>query len=311
MNIIVQNYAYHLDNLRRKYKITVDDLCGDICDSRLYRRYLSGERTLTHLKIIEFCEKLGISPSDFYYSASEKDRYELRKIKELYKTIVSRDFTNFQKIHKSINKDMLISIQNERFLDFCILKAEYINKATNSKNTLDKASLVADYPNCIKKSAFDFVDLISLQLIAQIEVEFKKEIALNKLIQILNNKDMIYISSESSNILPSIYANVSLFLSRLNKYEDSNSVSDSGIKYSILHSDFGSLSHLRYVKALSLLKLGYVQEAEIEAIKCLSNAISKENPYELEMFHRELISDFKKDPLELIPKYKKQILYKK
>ena len=79
MNKIVQNYAYHLDNLRRKYNITVDEFCDGICNSRLYRRYLSGERTLTHLKIISFCERLGISPSDFYYSASERDRYELKK----------------------------------------------------------------------------------------------------------------------------------------------------------------------------------------------------------------------------------------
>ena len=92
-----QKYAIHLDNLRRKHKITVSKLCENIVDPRNYRRYISGERTLTNSKIEEFCVCLNLSITDFYYSASEQDKYEFAIINDLYKLIQKKDYLKFYK----------------------------------------------------------------------------------------------------------------------------------------------------------------------------------------------------------------------
>lgn len=174
-----KKYAIHLDNLRRKTKLTVKSLCDDIVDQRTYRRYLSGERTLTHLKIVEFCKRLKISTTDFYYSARESDKYEFQQINNLYKFISARDFEKFYSEIRNIKRDRIIDIQNLRFYDFCILKVEFeLNKKTNDQ-LIRELSKIIDYPNCIGKTAFDFVDLITLQLIAEIETKFEKDTALN------------------------------------------------------------------------------------------------------------------------------------
>jgi hypothetical protein len=308
MNDIVLNYAYHLDNLRIASKMTVDKLCEGICDTRMYRRYKTGEKTLTHLKIIEFCEKLDISPSDFYYSASEKDRYELLKIKKLYLILGSKNLTEFANTLKTINEERIINRQNEKFLQYCILRADYMTKKIGPSEAYQSFSNIINYPDCIKKRIFDFLEIACLSAIAEIEVEQPKMIALDKLITILKDPELIYVSSESRHVLPQIFANTSLYLARLSRFEDSRALSSEGIDYSIMHSDFGSLTLLRYSKTYSLLQLGLVKDAELEAIKCLSNAISRENRYELKMYHNALIKDFKYDPLDLIPTYK-QIIF--
>jgi len=43
-----RNYIELIDELRREYKIKVETFCNGICDSRFYRRMLSGERIITH-----------------------------------------------------------------------------------------------------------------------------------------------------------------------------------------------------------------------------------------------------------------------
>jgi hypothetical protein len=300
-------YALHLDDLRRNSKLTVKTLCDNIVDPRNYRRYLTGERTLTHVKIVDFCERLNISSTDFYYSARKTDIYEFQQVNKLYKLIGNRDFNAFNSSVKGIKRDNIIDTQNLRFYDFCILKIEFeLNKKTNDQ-LIRELSNIIDYPSCCEKTAFDFVDLITLQLIAEIESKFGKDTALNKLISILNEPKFIYTSSEANNIIPSIYSNVSLFLLRMNRYQNSKEVALKGIDYSLRYSDISGLAHLYYVLAFSSLKLGNHIDAELNAVKCVMTAVVKNDKYEIDMFTKTLTKDFGVDPFTLIARTKSKL----
>jgi len=297
-------YIYHLDNLRRRKKVTVEELCTGICSDRQYRRLLSGEQNISDSKIILFCDKLGISPNDFYYSFNEKDKYEYGKIAELYTFLSLRNFKDFDINLKKINKENLVNKQNERFLAFCNIKYLHLINKSMPRETLQKLSQICNYPNCIKQTAFDFVDIVSLEIVAEIEVKSNKTEALNLLTRILNSSDMIYISSESRHILPNIYGTVSILLARLLKFDESLKLSQKGIEYSRKNSDFSTLTHLYYVKSFSLSKMNKRKEAEIEAIKCIANAISRGNKQEYLTFRKLLINDLGSDPIDLINSHK-------
>ena len=307
MDNITQSYAYHLDNLRREYKIKEKDLCFGIVDTRTYRRYLSGDRTLTHIKILAFCERLKISPSDFYYGASQRDRLEISRIRKVYNMILSLDFDSFDREIVLIKKQRLISSQSIRFLDFCICRADYLRKSKNIVDIKLKISEIIDYPNCLNKNAFDFVELGGLLLIAEIEVAKNNFTALTKLSSILSDYNLIYINSESSQILPTIYSNTSLFLARNKMYEKSYSLSGKGIEYSNLYSNNSGLALLYYIKSYSAKMLNNSEEAEINAIKCLMTSITRNDKLKIEMFTKSLIKDFDFNPLFLVKKYNKQL----
>lgn len=306
-----KKFAIHLDNLRRKSKITVNDLCDNIVDPRTYRRYLTGERTLTHLKVIDFCEKLGISTTDFYYSASEYDKYEFKIINDIYHLIEIRDFDKFVIQAKEINRDRIIEKQNRRFYDFCNIKVDFVLHKKTDDEVIRELSRISDYPNCIGKKAFDFVDLVALQVIAEIEINHNKEDALNLITNILHDTELIYTTSKVTDIIPSIYANLSIFLLRLNKFEESNSLATKGLEYSLRFSNISGLAYLYYCKSYSLLRLGDIVEAEIYGIKCVMAAIVKNDRYEIELFDRVLTSDFKYNPFKLISKYETELKLEK
>jgi hypothetical protein len=305
---INQNYAYHLDNLRREHGFTIEKFCAGIVNPRNYSRYLSGERTITTEKINAFCNKLKISQSDFYYSANERDRYELKKINKLYEMIEKREYKSFLNILDSIKKEHLVNIQNERYLSFCVQKYYFDLGKKSNEQILKELCLLSDYPNCLSKHAFDFVDLISLQLIAEIEIKTKKTTALDKLTSILEDHELIYISSESSKILPSIYSNVALFLSRLKEYKQARTISIEGIEYSLRFYDNSGLTHLYYVKFYSEKMLNYNKDYQLSAIKCLMSAVATDNQKTIKTFYNVLKKDLNSDPFELIISNKRNII---
>lgn len=308
MNQTSKRYCYHLDNIRRKKKIKVKDLCCDICGDRQYRRYLSGENNLSDEKIIQFCERLGISPRDFYYSLNEKDLYEYNEIHNLYNKILSRDFTNFNILLDELNKKRILSNQNLRFLDFCSLRYKFDNKKLDREEAYLAFSKNADYPNCLNKEVFDFVDIITIHMIAQIEVRKQKETAMRLLQRLLTDDSMLYLSSETKNILPTIYSSVSLMLGKLKKYEECIKLANEGIMFCLLHSYNKSLTRLYYSNALSYKHLNMQSEAEHSAVLCFANAISRQNDKDTLHFFKFLSKDFNLDPFTLFTRNKELLL---
>jgi len=290
---------YHLDNLRRNKKIKVETFCEGICSDRQYRRLLSGEQHISPQKLVDFCNKLGISLHDFYYSANEKDKYEYSKIVKIYQMLTARNFTDFRIESKKISKDRLVSDQNKRFYTFCILKYQYLTKEIPNQECATELAKLCNYPACLEFKTFDFVDIVSLEIIAAIEVENKKTDALDLLSKILNTSDMIYISSESRHILPNIYGAVAILFSRLQLHDTALRVANSGINYSILQSNSSTLTYLYYVKFYTLLQMGQIRNAQIEAVKALSNAISRGKKTEFDMVVNELSKELKTDPFTL------------
>ena len=299
---------YHLDNLRRSKRITVEKFCEEICSDRQYRRLLSGEQNVSDQKITEFCNKLGISTIDFYYSANEKDKYEYSKIVKLYNYLSVGQYELFKKDYEKVKKERLVNKQNNRFFTFTLLKYQYLTGNIKDRVYIEELSKICNYPKCIKFKTFDFVDIISLQIISEIEVKNDIKTALTLLSKILTSKDMVYISSESRHILPNIYGTVSILLSRLKLHGESLKTANSGINYSILHSDFSTLTHLYYSKAYTLLQMNQVKQAQIVAAKCLSNAISRGIKSEYEVAVKLIEKNFNIEPLSLFQTYKNELI---
>lgn len=302
-----RNYIELIDELRREYKIKVEDFCDEICNPRTYRRMLSGERIITHERIFQFCEKLKLSPSDFYYTASKRDRFELQKILALYQMIYSHDYSVFTEMLSKINRKKLISKQNEKFLDYCIIKSKYVRKIDNDDSIMKSLYSLSGYPSCLEKKTFDFVDVNILMLITEIQIKYYEYAGLDKLIDILNNKQNIITRSDTSRMFPTIYSNACLFLCRLKRYKDTLDVSTNGIAYSIEFNNMSSLAHLHYLRSHSLLQLGFKKDSEIEAAKCIASAIAKGNTEEIKVFFKELEFDHKINPIDLLKRHQDSI----
>lgn len=304
----ITNYALHLDKVRKSYKITVEQLCEGICMPRQFRRYKSGINNLPYDKLIMFCENIGIPLEDFFYSYKEKSTQEYKDVLAMYRLIRNNQFDEYLQSDYISLRSSLTNVTNIKWIDYCTEKALYAKHRKHRLAVLDTITNILDYPNCLIKDAFDFVDILYLVFIAELEILSNQTKALDRLKEILTNPKMMYLSIEKSSMYASIYANVALLLCRQHKYVESLEVANQGITYSISHNHINALAHLRYVRSYSLKMLGQITEAEKEAIKCVMTTIALDHLTSTKLFYKELKDDFNLDPYDLISKYKSDLL---
>ncbi len=302
-----QKYAIQLDNLRRKHNYTVDHFCSDIVDSRTFRRYKTGEKTLSHTKIAQFCERLKISTADFYFASKNDDEIETRKILSIYRLLTERNYKQLFKEASKIDRDYIFEIQNRRLYDFTIAKAKYDQNLITLEEAYDVFTSVADYPTCIDYKMFDFVSISALVIISEFEVKVHKESALQLLMDILVTPKMIYASEVNSNIIPIIYLDVCLYLLRLHRFKAANYMADSGIKFVLPRRVSTGLAFFYYTKAYALLMLDDIKNAEINAVRCLMTTMGEQRDEDIERFYRILKKDFNKDPYQFIEHHLKSL----
>ncbi len=292
-------YAYHIDELRRNSKIRVADFCNGICSDRQYRRYISGDQTISQKNINLFCEKLGLQPSDFYNSFYRQDNNEYQKVLKLYNCINANEYEKSELIFKELRNYKFLNVQTNRWFDYCQIRHNHLVNKISKYTTFDLYSEIIDYPSCLSKKMFDFVDIVIILKIANIEYELDKEVALKYLYNLLFDRNFIYVSSNSRHVLPSIYADVARIFGMKNRIEECLAISSKGIEYSLIINDLYVLSKLYYYKALSLFKLGKVNDSLFEARKCISATIAQDNKIDLELYTRLIKKDLKINPMDL------------
>ncbi len=316
MNENRQRYIYHLDELRQKKNITVKELCevsksskrNYICSDRQYRKYLSGINHISDMRISEFCENLGISTRDFYYTLNERDQYIYDSIKNIYNSILSKNIKRVILLLDEFTTEGELTNQNYRFLEYCRIRFYYEDKRLLPDETIAKIKKHIPYFECDDCEAFDFVDALFLLLLAKIETTNQRDEGLRVLIRVLNNSEMLYLSAENRNILPTIYANTSLMLGSLNRLMECIEVSMKGIEFCKKYSFHKSLTRLYYSCSLSHKKLGHQSKSQKYAMLCMSNAIAINNKNEINHFYMNLQEDYKKDPFLLFYELKEDTL---
>ena len=301
-------YIYHLDSIKAKKKMTTKHLCQNICSERQYRKYLSGDNNISDSRITEFCNVLGISSRDFYYTLNKDDIYEYGLVREIYELLMNKEYSKVSTKLDAIKDPDSFSFQNNRFLNYCIIRLKFEKKSQYPDATVLDIKELLDYSQIKNSDIFDFVDILLLRLLAEIEVTIKKTECLDLLIRILSNRELIYLSAETRNMMPVVYSTVSVLLGRLKRFEECIEVSNAGIEYCNKFSFSKTLTWLFYSKSIANKMLHNHIDAELNAVYCFTNVIAGNNKKDIKIFYNLLKDDFQKDPFQLIQDYKSTIL---
>ena len=302
------NISTHIENLRNRFNLSEQALCKGICTIEQYYNYINKHIIINNQTLLEFCKNLDITLSDFYQTYYEQDADDYLKVYELYSLIRDKKYDQFYLGISMFDESRLLSDKTRKFYQYCLIKADFVNNKKNQSSIYDSVTILIDYPKCLYNKSYDFIDVFCLTLIAEIEIHNKNDQALLKLLEILSNNQVLYSSYDKMQILPIIYANAALFLSRLERYELCSDFALEGIRFAQTHNDMSSLSLLRYLRSYSLLVLGFNYEAELEAVKCLLTVIASGNQRDKTTYYNAIQKDFQIEPNELILKYNEEIL---
>ena len=285
--------AYHIDELRRQSSIIIIDFCHGICSERQYSRYMNGSKNIPQKKLIEFCNKLGFSPDEFFHSYFINDSKDYNLSSSLFYTLVKKDYFSVKEQLDILSKHKFINIQAEELFNYCLIRCQHETKRITKYYALDKYSSIIDYPNCLKKKQFNMIDIVCLLSITVIEFESKKYTSLEFLTNLLLQEKLIYLSSNSKDVLPSIYAAVSKLYGMLRNNEKELEISNRGIQYSLSINNNATLEQLYYYNSLALYRLGDKEKAFDSARNCLVTILSKQNYNFFEYMIGVMNNDFK------------------
>lgn len=299
---ISRRYAQHIDDLRAQKKVTITDLCTNVCSRRSYLRYVNGERPLPNDTLYKFCEKLKISPNDFYFSFLSNDQKEFQDILGLYDLIVQKEHSTLKvELKKRLNSMDQLNALSKKVLEYINTRYLLETKQITRLHAIDLMNKIINYPECLKGTLFDFGDVLCLIKLSDLQSNNEhQENILSLLENILIDDSFRFISPETRMIMPDLYATLAISFGRLDKLDKCLTVAEIGIKQSIESGVNNALTQLYYAKALSLLKTGRVNEGMVYAGKCLSNTITRNDKRRLKLYKQLLLDDFKVDPYELI-----------
>jgi len=300
---LYQKYMLHIDNLRISMRMKEKDFVVDICSDRQYRRYLSGDSQGSQRTINKFCEKLRITPNDFYSSFHRENDHEYREITQIYHSIQYGDIKSASLLIEEFSNHHFISVLSKDFYEFCCIYYRSITKQISNSHAHILYSKLINYPTLLSKDNLSFIELIALMKIASIESKKGKYIGADYLMKLLSNSLHFYISSNNRYILPSLYVELTKIYWNKKAYEISESLIDNGINFSLKNHDTSALSELYYLKAY----LRYTEkDKELSysfASKCLNLLLILGQEKKYVTYYKILLKDFKQpyiDKLRLL-----------
>ena len=224
---------YHLDDLREDAGISIIEFCEGICDRRQYTRYKNGIHEVSLKNISRFYRKLGLAEIEFYNSFYFSDLSEYPRLNKLYFCLINRELKEARKYINELREIEFVGVRTKRYFQFEIIYYDYLDKQVSHAHTLELLKRLINYDNCINKKYFDFIDIASLRLIMITEMKAGLRKTLDVLKRLIMEEKFIYITSETRNIMPSIYVSVVRELGMERRYDEALEVCKKALQYSI------------------------------------------------------------------------------
>jgi len=300
------SYIYHLDGIRIKKKIKISSLCEGICSDRQYRKYLTGTNNISDKRILEFCNKLKISAKDFYSTLHTKESTLNTELSDFYTNIADGEYLKAKKFIDAKNK--ITSVQSKRLYNYCKVRFDYETGILPLEYTLNLLKKEINYQELENITAFDFIDILSLEYIANLEIKLDIDKSLNLITKILNSDTTIFLTTKNMYFLAPLYSNTAIMLGKIGRFNECIEICDRGIEFCLEREVSRSLTRLYYCKAIALKKIGQLEDAEYFGLLCLSNSISLQNKNETNTFYKILCKDFNEDFFNKIDIHKAKFL---
>jgi hypothetical protein len=291
MNISTK-YMYHLDDIRRNRKINVIEFCNDICTERQYRRYLSGENQLSQKNLSLFIEKLNMTDMDFYNSFHRHDEDEYLKISRIYNHINNEKYDKaYDEVDSLKNKKFLGKLSHD-FYKFCIILLHHNSGDYSDMYAIDLFAKLINYPQCLEKKSFNFVEIVCLNKIVFISSKYGKFEASDKLLAVVMNEEFRYLSSNNRFVLPGVYTNLAIAFGRKGDYNTSSMLCNTGIKFSLQTNDTSALIQLYYMRALNKYYQGDRSDFLSDVMLSLYSTLVTDNPAQFNHYSKMCQEDF-------------------
>ena len=107
--------ALYIDRLRTYRNITLEDFLFDIVSIRQYRRYMSGDSTLSFVILDQLSKRLGFDAEILIMELQTEKARQADQIKNIYNTVISKNLVKAKELMQEVNEEHILS-ESDRLL---------------------------------------------------------------------------------------------------------------------------------------------------------------------------------------------------
>lgn len=265
-----------IEKLRSLRNITQEDFLHDIVSLRQYRRYISGDSTISYSILDKLSKKLGFE-ANFIITELETEKVnQTIQVNDLYNLVANKQFISVNELLTKIDKKHLLSENNRLLYQHSINLLELLKGNSSELITINKTKKLFDYNNLLKKRVLSTSELLGLISFFQYDSFKEKNIIAKTLSSFLDNNITI-VSGHNIRVVALTLAELSRYFSIIEDYNNMYYYANEGIKYSKKVRSSYILDALYYLSSAALDELGRYDERDDYIFKCLSYLLLEGN----------------------------------
>lgn len=265
-----------IEKLRSFRNITQEDFLHDIVSLRQYRRYISGDSTISYSILDKLSRRLGFE-ANFIITELETEKVnQTAQVNDLYNLVANKQFDRVNELLIKIDEKHLLSENNRLLYKHSTNLLDLLKGNSSELLTINKTKKLFDYDNLLKKRVLSTSELLGLISFFQYDSFKDKNIVAKTLSSFLDNNITI-VSGHNIRVVALALAELSRYFSIIENYKNMFYYSNEGIKYSRKVRSSYILDALYYLSAAALDELGRYDERDEYIFKCLNYLLLEGN----------------------------------
>ena len=265
-----------IEKLRSLRNITQEDFLHDIVSLRQYRRYISGDSTISYSILEQLAKRLGFE-ANFIITELESEKInQTTQVNDLYNFVVNKKFDKVNELLTKIDEKHLISNNDKLLYLHSINKLDFLKGNSSELITINKTKKLFDYENLLKKRVLSTSELLGLISFFKYD-SFKDKNVIAKVLASFLDNNITIVSGNNIRVVALTLAELSRYFSIIEDYTNMYYYANEGIKYSKKVRSSYILDALYYLSAAALDELGRYDERDEYIFKCLNYLLLEGN----------------------------------
>ena len=277
-----------IENIRRKRKITLEDLTFDIVDIKQYRKYVYEQSKIPFNTIFKLVDRLGMRFEDLLSDYLKEQFEESNVIVELINNISSNNYEEAEKTLSSIDRDSLLQSENKVFYDIAFEFVRFNREKCHISTFEKKLCELIDFPKVLAKEVLTVSEIYVLGELLDIVTPSSQKKILSKISLFLDD------SKFNFKIVNQIIVRINLYLETINDYKGIIKNCLIGEKNCMRNQNFYLLDYFYYSLAYCNNVLSQHDEMNKYIMKCYHTIMLEDKPDVIHRFEHLFELDFEK-----------------
>lgn len=249
-----QEIVVFIDNLRDDRNMNQGDFLHNIVSMRQYRRYLSGESTMSYTILDQLAKRLDFDAELIIMELETKKIVQTQQINQLYNAVVGKDLSKASSLFRLIDTNKIISKSDLQLYNHALNMYDFITKKITEIDTILKTKALVGYEELLKRKALNTSELLILVSFFNFDTFKESNVIAEKLASFIE-KNITVVTGHNIKIVTLVLEELSRYFSISENYERMLYYAQEGIKYAISVRSIYLLDTLYYFAAAAAHEL--------------------------------------------------------